>query len=119
MLNFTMLDVLYVEGKKERGEELTDRDLEIVKHADELRAQMKAREREKERLHQIKQQEEYETAISMAESRICPLRGSECMGRRCAWFKVAKGKYNAYDKIQEYDAMCAVCVPERGSRIER
>lgn len=114
-----MLEAIYLRGKQERGEELTEEEQAVIQRANKRKIELELEKRAKEKQHDILQQNMHDNAIERASGKYCPLLRSACYGEDCAWFKVLKADKPDIDGYYHYDAMCAVTFPERMMHIDR
>lgn len=118
-LDFTSLDVLFVQGKIDRGEEVTDDERNILKEAIRQRQIRNKTEALQAKAHEEQQRRMRDAAIEKATNKYCPLLERYCQGEECAWFKVLKGNKPDLDKFWHYDAMCAIQIPTLNTHIDR
>lgn len=112
-----------IKSKVESGEPVTDEEKDFLEKYRKYR-EKREKKAEQERAYALqapeRERKRREKAIEMMREKTCPFLKENCVGEKCALLKVLVKRHDVYpcDGEKHYEAMCALNVPDAGSRIE-
>ena len=122
LTKFTNTELFFLECNIKRGEPVTDEERSAVERYQREREQRRESELRFMREGGMRSKRNKHNAIASAMEKYCPSIKKNCIGQKCAMFKVFEVPKDFNDKDKwatDYDAMCGYNTPERGSHIVR